>query len=187
MNLTEGIYVNSVTEDGAANDAGIKPGDVITNIDGQEIKTEPKFRELIGTKRPGEKIKVTIDRGGKLKDYSVILRNRDGGNSIIKKVETKGAVSKLGIKIKELTKAEKEEVGLRNGVRVEKVFEEGSVARDTDIRDGFIITRVGNIRVDSEEEFKSAIEESVKNKEDGVLICGVYENVSRNFCYGLTL
>jgi serine protease Do len=187
VKISEGIYVNSVTEDGAANNAGIKPGDVITNIDGVDIKSEPKFRELIGTKRPGETINVTINREGKLKEYAVKLRNRDGGNSIIKKTATKSVVSKLGINIEELTKAEKEETGIRNGVKVAKVYEQGSIARDTDIRDGFIITRVGNVKVDSEEDFNRAIEESVKNNEDGVLICGVYKNVSRNFCYGLTL
>jgi serine protease Do len=61
------------------------------------------------------------------------------------------------------------------------------MARDTDIREGFIITRVGNVRVDSEKEFNEAIESAMNEKEDGVLICGVYKNVSRNFCYGLTL
>ncbi|MCL4157806.1 UNVERIFIED_CONTAM: hypothetical protein GTU68_058086 [Idotea baltica] len=47
VDLTEGIYVRETTEDGAANVAGIEPGDVITKIDGAIIKIpEPKFREL---------------------------------------------------------------------------------------------------------------------------------------------
>jgi len=187
VKLSEGIYVNSTTENGAANDAGIKPGDVIIKIDGIDVKSEPKFREMIGLKRPGEKVKVTVNRDGKVSDYIVTLKNLNGGESIVKKPETKSTLSKLGVKINDISKAEKTEIGVRNGVKVEKVFEEGSIARDTDIREGFIITRVGNTRVDSVDEFNLAIQNAVKNKEDGVLICGIYKNVSRNFCYGLTL
>ena len=187
VKVTEGIYVQDATEDGAANAAGIKPGDVIVKIDGIETKSEPKFREMIGRKRPGEKIEVTVNRDGKLKDYSVTLRNREGGSSILKKTEEKSVVSNLGVKISDIDKKDKEQLGIRNGVRVEKIFSSGSFARDTDIKEGFIITRVGNTRVDSKENFEEAIAAAVKSKEDGVLICGVYENMSRNFCYGLTL
>ncbi|MCR9062505.1 MAG: trypsin-like peptidase domain-containing protein [Cytophagales bacterium] len=187
VKVTEGIYVQDATEDGAANAAGIKPGDVIVKIDGIETKSEPKFREMIGRKRPGEKIEVTVNRDGKLKDYSVTLRNREGGSSILKKTEEKSVVSNLGVKISDIDKKDKEQLGIRNGVRVEKIFSSGSFARDTDIKEGFIITRVGNTRVDSKEDFEEAIAAAVKSKEDGVLICGVYENMSRNFCYGLTL
>lgn len=187
VKVSQGIYVRETTEDGAANIAGIEPGDVILKIDGLEIISEPKFRELIGIKRPGDKVKITVNRDGKEKDYTVTLRNRDGGKSIIKKEAAKSVLSKLGVNIEDLSSGEKEEIGVRNGVKVGKVFEAGSIARDTDIRAGFIITRVGNVRVDSKKEFDAAIEEAVENKEDGVLICGVYKSVSRNFCYGLTL
>jgi serine protease Do len=187
VGVIEGIYVRETTEDGAANIAGIEPGDVITKIDGDEIKSEPKFRELIGTKRPGDKIKVTIIRGGKVMDYSLTLRNINGGKSIVKKEEAESISAKLGVKVEDISEAEKTEIGLRNGVKVGKIFAAGSMARDTDIREGFIITRVGNVRVDSEKEFNEAIESAMNEKEDGVLICGVYKNVSRNFCYGLTL
>jgi Do/DeqQ family serine protease len=185
--VSEGIYVNVVTEDGAANAAGIEPGDVIKEIDGIETKSEPKFREMIGRKRPGEKLKVVVDRDGKEKTFNVTLRNREGGKSIIKKPEANSAMAKMGVKVKDLSNSEKENLGVRNGVQVEKIFPAGTIARDTDIRKGFIITRVGSVRVDSEKDFTEAIEAAVNNNEDGILICGVYENMSRNFCYGLTL
>jgi Do/DeqQ family serine protease len=60
--LDDGIYVAEVPEGGAANSAGIKKGDVITKVDGIETKSEPKFRELIGRKRPGEKVILTVNR-----------------------------------------------------------------------------------------------------------------------------
>jgi serine protease Do len=186
--ISEGIYVKAVPEDGAAHAAGIKEGDIITKIDGIDIKSEPKFREMIGRKRPGEKLEVTVSRDGKLKNYTVTLRNREGGNSILKKepVAT-AAVSKLGIKVKALTDKEKAKLNVSNGVKVEQIFSSGTIARDTDIKNGFVITRVGSTKINSEKDFEDAIKKSVDNREDGVLICGVYENMSRNFCYGIAL
>ncbi|MCL4130559.1 UNVERIFIED_CONTAM: hypothetical protein GTU68_031225 [Idotea baltica] len=61
VKVSQGIYVRETTEDGAANVAGIEPGDVILKIDGADIKSEPKFRELIGIKRPGDKVKITVN------------------------------------------------------------------------------------------------------------------------------
>jgi S1-C subfamily serine protease len=75
VDIDEGIYVAEVTEDGAANKAGIKKGDVITKVDGIDTKSEPKFRELIGRKRPGERVVLTINRDGAIKDYAVTLKN----------------------------------------------------------------------------------------------------------------
>ncbi|SOE21784.1 Do/DeqQ family serine protease [Spirosomataceae bacterium TFI 002] len=185
--VSKGIYVLETTEDGAANAAGIEPGDVIVQVDGIEIVSEPKFRELIGRKRPGESLDIVVNRNGKEKDYKVTLRNIEGGKNIIKKEKASSSLSKLGVKLDELSSAEKAKIGIKNGVKVQNLTTNGALARDTDIKPGFIVTRVGNVRVDSEKDFETAVENAVKNKEDGVLICGVYEGISRNFCYGVPL
>ena len=183
-----GIYVREATEDGAARAAGIQEGDVIIKIDDVTTYSEPKFRELIGRKRPGEKVKITYIRDGKEKEVLVTLRNREGGNSIIKKDDLDSdALSKLGVKLKDLSASEKKEIGLSNGVKVEQLFSAGLLATETDIKPGFIITRIGNVKVNSKTDFENSIKEAYKRGDDGILLCGVYENMSRNFCYGLAL
>lgn len=186
-NLDEGIYVAEVPTDGAANDAGIKKGDVITKVDGIETKSEPKFRELIGRKRPGEKATLTINRNGKEKDYVVTLRNNKGGEGIVKKdPDLASTYGKLGITLEDLSSKEIEKIGLRNGVRISAINEEGFFGQQTNIEQGFIITRVGNVRVSSAKEVKDQINAAKKNGEEGVLICGVYEgSTSRNYCVGI--
>ncbi len=184
---SEGIYVQSVTEDGAANAAGIEPGDVIIKVDDIVTKSEPKFRELIGRKRPGEMVKLNVLRDGKEKEIKVTLRNLEGGKSLVKPNSAKSTFAKLGVEIEDLSPAQKSKIGIRNGVKINKLNGNGNIARDTDIREGFIVTRVGNVRVDSTKDFEAAIEEAIANKEDGVLICGIYEGMARNFCYGVTL
>jgi Do/DeqQ family serine protease len=59
---TEGVLVSQVTEGSAAEKAGIKPGDVITRINGQTIKSNSGLRNAIGLSRVGEKLEVTLIR-----------------------------------------------------------------------------------------------------------------------------
>lgn len=185
--LTTGIFVNSVTDKGAANAAGVKQGDVIIKVDGIDTKSEPKFRELIGRKRPGEKVAITVNRDGAVKNFDVVLKNFDGGSGIVKR-EVASAFDKLGIQLEELSAKEKEKIGVRNGVRITAISGNGFIARDTeDIKEGFIITRIGNIRVNSVADVKNAIAEAKKQNEEGVLMCGVYEGLSRNFCEGVAI
>lgn len=184
--LDEGIYVAEVP-DGAAKDAGIKKGDVIMRVDGVETKSEPKFRELIGRKRPGEKVMLTVNRDGKVKDYTVTLRNNKGGEGIVKKdPETSTSFAKLGIELEDLSAKEKEKIGLRNGVRISSIDSEGYFGTQTNLEEGFIITRVGSAKVNSAKEVKDQINQAKKNGEEGVLICGIYEgSTSRNYCVGI--
>jgi S1-C subfamily serine protease len=87
LKASVGIYVKQVPDEGAAYAAGVREGDIIEKIDGIDIKTEPKFREMIGRKRPGESVTIHVNRDGKEKDFTVVLRNREGGKDIIKKTE----------------------------------------------------------------------------------------------------
>lgn len=185
--LTDGIYAIEVPKEGAAYAAGIRQGDVILEIDGITTTSEPRFRELIGRKRPGDKLKIVANRGGKIQNFDVTLLNRENGESALKKAPTAAAASNLGIELENLSSKDKQKMGVRNGVRVRKLFNDGEIARNTDIKEGFVITRVGNNRVDSEDDFKKAMKIARDEKEDGVLICGVYEGYSRNYCFGIAL
>lgn len=187
VSISEGIYVEDAPDGGAANAAGIKKGDVIVKIDGVPTVSEPKFREMIGRKRPNEQVQIVVNRSGKLKEFAVTLKNRDGGNSLVKSEPKDAVFGKLGIQLGELSAKEKEKSGIRNGVKVEKLMSDGDIAKYTDIREGFVITRVGNMKVDSEKDFKNAITQAKENNEDGILICGVYEGYSRNYCFGIAL
>ncbi len=52
-------------------------GDVITAIEGREIKLQRELFEILDEKRPGDKIKVEVLRGGEKKMFEVILGGRD--------------------------------------------------------------------------------------------------------------
>ena len=62
---TQGVLVSQVNEGSAAEKAGIKPGDVITSINGQTIKSNSELRNAIGLSRVGDKLDVSIIRDRK--------------------------------------------------------------------------------------------------------------------------
>jgi serine protease Do len=186
VDITEGIYVAGVTETGSANGAGVKKGDVILKIDGMDIKSGPKFIETIGRKRPGDKVNLTINRDGTIKEIPVVLKNNKGGEGIIKVDKEKtSAFGKLGIELEEINEKDKEKIGIRNGVRITAIDQAGSFAQDHDIKEGFILTRVGSSKVNSIKDVKIAIDQAKKDGELGVLMCGVYEGIARNYCFGV--
>lgn len=60
--IAEGVYVSEVTEGSAADNAGIKAGDVITEFDGKEVSTIQKLKSVIEYYTAGESVEVTIER-----------------------------------------------------------------------------------------------------------------------------
>jgi len=183
-----GIYVADVIESGAAKAAGIKKGDVIIKVDGMETKSGPKLQEMIGRKRPGESTRVTVNRDGSIKEFDVTLRNRDGGKDIVKNsVVTENKVfDQLGVELAELSASEKQKMGIQNGVIVKKILD-GDIADYTQMREGFVIMKVGDKRISTINDFKAALKESKENGEEGVMICGTYQSSYRTTCYGLSL
>lgn len=75
-NLTVGVYVKTLENFGAAERAGIKVGDVITKVDGQEIKNMDELNEIKNKKEICDKIKLTVWRNGETLDIDVTLQEQ---------------------------------------------------------------------------------------------------------------
>ena len=72
-NLVEGIYVSTVDQFSAAEKAGIKIGDIITAIDGKEVKTMDELNEIKNTHKIGDTVTFKVYRDGKYQDIKVTL------------------------------------------------------------------------------------------------------------------
>jgi membrane-associated protease RseP (regulator of RpoE activity) len=70
---TSGVLVSQVTEGSAAEKAGIKPGDVITSINGLAIKSNSELRNAIGLARVGDKLDISIIRDRKPQQITAII------------------------------------------------------------------------------------------------------------------
>lgn len=73
LDITQGVVVERTVEGGAAEYAGIRENDVIIKVNDINVKTASKLQELVGTRRQGEEVLITVNRGGKIKRIPVTL------------------------------------------------------------------------------------------------------------------
>ncbi len=102
---SEGFYVSKVLENMGASNAGIKEGDILISVDNIKIK---KFSDLTGyleSKRPGDNVKIGFFR----KDVKKYLMVR------LEKTKT---VQFLNMTLSNLTKKERENLKIKNGLRI---------------------------------------------------------------------
>lgn len=140
-----GIYVASVVEGGSASEAGIRKGDIILSIDGVKINDSATVQEQIARHRPGDKVKLSVKREGKVKQIEVTLRNRTGKAELITRDETDVAEA-LGGKFADASTRLCEELDIRGGVQVTQIKSEGILARAR-VKQGFVITHINDRQV----------------------------------------
>jgi len=172
----DGVYVDGLTNEGAAQNAGIKVGDIITKINGTVIKTSPALQEQVGRYRPGDKISVTILRNDAEKIIEVVLKNKEGNTSIIKNE----IGNTLGATLENASDDELNKLGIEAGVKI-KELQIGKL-KASGAREGFIITSIDNTPMKT----VSDVTNYLKEKKGGVLIEGVYDNGIKAF-YGFGL
>jgi S1-C subfamily serine protease len=171
-----GVYVSGLNVGGAAEESGVKEGDVILKIQDVVVNNVPELQEQVGRFRPGDKVQLTINRAGIMKELSVILKNKNGDTRLIKYSES--VREELGAEFSPVNANEKNALNIQNGLRVKNI-KEGRL-RNIGIKDGFIITNVGDKVVNSIED----LTEALKSDRKGLLIEGIYPNGARAY-YGI--
>jgi len=74
---SDAAKLGEVTEDGPADHAGLKAGDIITEFDGQDVSTADDIRGLLRKKKPGDEVSIVIKRGTKTMEKTLTLGKRD--------------------------------------------------------------------------------------------------------------
>ena len=138
---TEGFYIDNVEEDSGAEKAGLKKGDIITQIDNIKIRTFSDLSGHINTKRPNDSVNVVILRDGKEKEVSVKLQKNESF-----------VANDLGVIVKNLSEKDKKEFKLKNGVKITKtspLFIENGVNLDEKVLlsiNGKAVTDVDSVK-----------------------------------------
>ena len=76
---TNGVLVNRVEPSGPADDAGVKPGDIIRRVDGAVVRDNTDLIGRIAMRLPGEKVDLQIFRDGETIDVTAVLGDREEG------------------------------------------------------------------------------------------------------------
>ncbi len=181
IKINDGAYVDSLLENSAAGKAGIKVGDVITKVNDTNIKSSPDLQAAIATHRPGDEITVSVLRNDKPIDIKVTLINTEGHNGIIEK-EHKEILTILGAQLKDIDKSIASKLQIDHGVKVTKLYA-GKLRKHTQMREGFIITRIDGEKIKS----KNELIEKLESKNGGVMLEGIYEDIPGEYYYAFGL
>lgn len=168
LGTMEGIYVAKVTEESAAEEVGMKEGDVITAIDGKPVNKMAELQEVLAKKRPGDKVSVTYLRDKKKATKTVTLKNEKGNTQVVKKAD----LDVLGGNFRAITNAQKEQLNIGYGLEVLKV--NSGRLKTAGITKGFIIQRVNDNAVKTIDDLQNAVKEASTSKDPVLYIQGVY-------------
>jgi len=144
----QGVYVQSVPSDGAASQAGLKEGDVITKVNGTPVSSGMEMSAGIASYRPGEKVPVTYIRNGKENTVNVVLK---GTVSKIEVSNVKVIGDRLGVELEDLDSKKASQYDIEGGVVVKKI-KEGGPFSNTRMEPGFIITSVNGNEIKNVDE-----------------------------------
>jgi serine protease Do len=153
-----GALVQSVESGGPADKAGVEAGDIITRVDGKVVEKSGDLPRLIGATKPGSKAALQVYRRGATRELTVTVAEFEADRPTRRAQAEPGSApapkNALGIAASDLTEAQKRELTLKGGVRVESV--EGAAAR-AGLREGDVILSVGNTEVGDMKQFTAAM------------------------------
>ena len=172
LGKTQGALVSGVEAGSPADKAGIEAGDVITKFDGKTIDKVSDLPRMVGSTKPGSKSTITVFRRGSARDLSITIAEIEP-EAPVRKAASKetapkasAAAQQLGLSVAELTEAQKKELKLKGGVRVEAVMD---AAARAGLREGDVILAIANTEVANLKEFEAAVTKADKNKPLNVL------------------
>jgi S1-C subfamily serine protease len=149
-----GLYVNEVLADGGAAKAGIKEGDIITKVDGNQIISPSDLQERIGRLGPGDKVQLSYLRDGKTLTSYVTLK---GEESVKATSNSTSVVTKnLGASFVPASEAVKKKYKISSGVLVTNV-KAGGFFDQLDLVQGTIITAINGRPINKTDDIESAI------------------------------
>ncbi|MFN3839787.1 MAG: S1C family serine protease [Cyclobacteriaceae bacterium] len=161
---SQGVLVRRVNRNSAAEEAGIKVGDVITAIDRHRVNTVSELQELVARKRPGKMVAVTFIRDGKTDEVEARLKDNSGRTDI--QTDNERVVID-GLDLEEAPLADLARLNLEGGVLV---IRSAGKWQEAGVKPGFIIGFLDKVPVDDVKDFYRMLQ----YKRGGILIEGYY-------------
>ncbi len=185
-----GVIVATVTPGKGAAKAGIQANDVITSIDGRQIKDGDDLVSDISARRVGTGVKLGYLRDGKSGTATVTIGDRaelsanngDGNNDDNTPQDADAGQGKLGITVASLPPAMASKMGVKGGVAISSV-KPGSFAEEIGLVKGYIIVAINKRPVTDEASYRSIVN-SLKSGEDVVFVVHAPNSQGNNFLGG---
>jgi serine protease Do len=158
-----GAFIFDTVKGSPADQAGILPSDIITEVNGEKIESNSSLPRLIASFKPGSKVEVTLFRNGRDLKKRVVLGDLDNPHkSYVFPLSDNETTQKLpdgsiGIDVKELD-ADQKSAGME-GLEITKVHEY-SIASSLGLQRGDIILSVNNKKLDNLKDFEKSLKKS---------------------------
>lgn len=170
LDKAKGVWIENVTKDAAGDKAGVEYGDIILTVDGKEVNSPQELQTVIAGKHPGEVVKLGIWRNKKIIEKKAELGSRDEDSKTIaersnddkegsgsgSEAEKVVNVKELGVTVKSIDSKIKKRYEVDKGVMVANI-EDMSAAQDRGLREGDVVTEVGDQKIATPDQFESAI------------------------------
>ena len=173
LGKAQGALIRGVESGAPAEKAGIEAGDIITKFEGKTIDKASDLPRMVGNVKPGTKATVTVFRRGTSRDIVVTIAEVEAEKParVASKPESKppatGPAQALGLSVSEITEAQKKELNVKGGVKVEVA--DGAAAR-SGLREGDVIVSMANVEVNNVKDFEAALAKIDKSKNITVLV-----------------
>lgn len=170
LGKAQGVLVRGVEEGSPAEKAGLEAGDIITRFDGKPIDKPADLPRAVGNTKPGSKVGITVFRRGGLRELNITVAEVEAEKVASATPEKKAPAASpqhWGLTVSDLTEAQKRELRVRGGVRVDAVAD---AAARAGIREGDLILAIANTEVSSLKEFELIMSRVDKTRPASVLI-----------------
>jgi serine protease Do len=167
-----GALVQSVESGQPAEKAGVEAGDIIVKVDGKPVEKSGDLPRIIGNLQPGSKTSLQVFRRGNTRDLTVSIGELEAEQPTRRAQQSQPgaappAKSALGLTVADLTDAQKKELRVRGGVRVEAV--DGAAAR-AGLREGDVILSLDNTDITDSKQFATVAVRVEKSRTVSVLV-----------------
>ena len=155
-----GVLIADIVPESAAEKAGLKIGDIITDLNGKKVIDNAAFRNNIAMMAPGTEISLNIVRNGKPKKISLKVGALPGNQQASSKPNLDEISEKTGISVQPLTEEQAKALGLDDtqGVLISGV-EPGSPAEQAGLAAGQIILEINRKPTQNIDAFAKALQE----------------------------
>lgn len=173
LGAPRGALVTGVEKDQPAEKAGVEAGDIILRVDGKAVDKSVDLPRIVGGLKPGSRAAMQVFRRGATRDLTVTVAEFEPERPARRAAAEPGSApqaavkSALGITVSDLTDAQKRELRVKGGVRVDTV--EGAASR-AGLREGDVILSIDNAEVTDAKAFTAAAARADKNKPVTVLV-----------------
>ncbi|MBK6352383.1 MAG: trypsin-like peptidase domain-containing protein [Saprospiraceae bacterium] len=176
LDRVAGIFISNTTKSGAAEEAGLRPEDIILEVNGYKVATVSELQEIIGRFRPGAEVSLSFWRNKAMFTAKAILKNQINSTELIA-TRRDPVLVKLGFEVRDLSEAEIGELKT-DGVKVLNIYRDGIIF-GTNMAPSYIITTVNGKKIQSVDDLVDLI----NSASDKVSFDGFYQNYKGRYPY----